>query len=323
MSDVASLQGEDLEPEIRRFVQKTSEDYRRFGGERALTPVQAREVAERVREPWRLGGPEMAWTRERLVPTRHGTVRVRAYAPVAEPEGAALVYIHGGGWMIFSLDTHDRLMREYAARAGVIVLGIDYALSPEAKFPVAHEQCIDVLLWLSDHAGEFGIDPRRMAVGGDSAGGNLAIGAALALRDQGRSGLVKALLLNYASFGGDFTEEYHARYGGPGYMLSSDEVSRFINNYLDRPEDRSDRRVRIVDADLTGLPATFMAVPECDLLSCQSLEMAPRFRAARVPLRAEIYAGATHSFLEAMSISSVANRALDDEAAWLREILNS
>jgi acetyl esterase len=320
MSDVASLQGEDLEPEIRRFVQKTSEDYRRFGGEGPLSPAQARQVAERVREPWRQGGPEMAATREHLVPSRHGSVRVRVYAPVAEPDGSALVYIHGGGWAIFSLDTHDRLMREYAARAGVIVVGVDYALSPEAKFPVAHEQCVDVLLWLADHGRELGIDPHRIAVGGDSAGGNLAVGAALALRDANRAGLVKALLLNYASFGGDFSEEYHVRYGGPGYMLSSDEVGGFINNYLDRPEDRSDRRVRIVDADLTGLPATFMAVPECDLLSCQSLEMAPRFRAAGVPLRAEIYAGATHSFLEAMSISPIANRALDDEAAWLREL---
>ena len=79
--------------------------------------------------------------------------------------------------------------------------------------------------------------------------------------------------------------------------------------------------MRIVDADLVGLPPTFMAIPECDLLTCQSLEMAPRFRDAGVPLRAEIYAGATHSFLEAMSISGVANKALDDEAAWLREVL--
>jgi acetyl esterase len=323
MSDVASPRGEDLEPEIRRFVQKTSEDYRRFAGEGPLTPAQSRHVAERVREPWRQGGPQMAWTREHHVPSRRGPVRVRVYTPVAEPDGAALVYIHGGGWMIFSLDTHDRLMREYAARAGVIVVGVDYALSPEAKFPVAHEQCVDVLLWLADHGRDLGIDPQRIAAGGDSAGGNLAIGAALALRDAGRAALVRALLLNYASFGGDFTEEYHARYGGPGYMLSSDEVTRFISNYLDRPEDRADPRVRIVDAELAGLPPTFLAIPECDLLSCQSLEMAPRFRAAGVPLRAEIYRGATHSFLEAMSISKVANQALDDEAAWLRDIFGA
>ena len=317
----SSQRGADLEPEIRRFVEKTSEDYKRLGGEGPLTPAQAREVAERVREPWRQGGPVMAWTRERLVPTRHGPVAVRAYAPVADPKGAALVYIHGGGWTIFSLDTHDRLMREYAARAGVTVVGIDYALSPEARFPVAHEQCVDVLHWLADHGGDLGIEPGRVAVGGDSAGGNLAIGAALALRDAGRPDLIKALVLNYASFGGDFTEEYHVRFGGPGYMLSSDEVSHFIGNYLAKPEDRFDQRVRIVDADLTDLPPTFMAIPECDLLSCQSLEMVPRLRAAGVPLKAEVYAGATHSFLEAMSISKVANRALDDEAVWLREVL--
>jgi acetyl esterase len=323
MTNVASLQGEDLEPEIRRFVQTTSEAYLRFGGKGPLTPEESRRVAERVREPWRQGGPQMAWTTEHLVASRHGPVRVRIYAPIAEPDGSTFVYLHGGGWTIFSLDTHDRLMREYAARAGVMVLGIDYALSPEAKFPIAHEQCVDVMLWLADHGREVGIDPHRLGMGGDSAGGNLAIGAALALRDQGRADLIKALVLNYASFGGDFTVEYHARYGGPGYMLSSDEVGRFLSNYLDRPEDRWDHRLRIIDADLVGLPPTFMAIPECDLLSCQSLEMAPRLRAAGVPLTAEIYRGATHSFLEAMSISQIANRALDDEAAWLRERLSA
>lgn len=312
--------GKDLEPEIRQFIEKTSADYARHGASAsAPTPTEIRRVAELVREPWRQGGPAMFSTKESLVPTRHGMTRIRAYHPHPEP-GPALVYMHGGGWMIFSLDTHDRLMREYAARAGVVVIGVDYALSPEARFPVAHEQCVDVVRWVYDHGAELGIDPAKIAVAGDSAGGNLAMGSALALRDGGAGDIVKALILNYGSFGGDFTDEYHERFGGPEYMLGSQEVGTFLEQYLSKPEDRYDHRLRILDAELSGLPPTFLAIPECDLLTCQSLEILPRFKAAGVDVHEAFYEGASHSFLEAMSISPIANRALDEEAAWLRGI---
>ena len=314
--------GTDLEPEVRQFIEKTSADYARHrGGNANPTPAETRRVAELVREPWRQGGPAMFATKESLVPTRHGMTRIRAYYPHREP-APALVYMHGGGWTIFSLDTHDRLMREYAARAGVVVIGVDYALSPEARFPVAHEQCVDVTRWVHAHGAELGIDPARIALGGDSAGGNLAIGSCLALRDSGSGDLVKALVLNYPSFGGDYTDEYHERFGGPEYMLGSQEVGRFLAQYLSKPEDRNDPRLRIADAELSRLPPIFLAIPECDLLTCQSLAMLPRFKAAGVDVHAAFYEGASHSFLEAMSISPVANRALDEEAAWLRGVFN-
>jgi acetyl esterase len=320
---VQSKFGQDLEPAIRQFIEQTSADYERHRGDnRNPTPAESRRIAELVREPWRQGGPVMAHTRESQVPTRHGMVRIRTYHP-RQDSAPALVYLHGGGWMIFSLDTHDRLMREYAARAGVVVIGVDYALSPEARFPVAHEQCVDVVRWVSAHAAELGVDGDRIVVGGDSAGGNLAIGTALALRDAGAGTgeIVKALVLNYPSFGGDYTEEYHQRFGGPEYMLRSEEVTVFMEQYLSKPTDLYNPLVRILDAELSGLPPIFMAIPECDLLTCQSLEMLPKLKAAGADVRAAFYAGASHSFLEAMSISAVANRALDEEATWLRDIL--
>lgn len=323
MSQAQSRFGADLEPAIREFVRRTSADYVRLSGGEVLSPTDARQVAEQVREPWRQGGPEMAKIEERHVATRHGDVRVRIYFPVTAAGRPALVYLHGGGWMIFSIDTHDRLMREYAARAGVAVVGVDYSLSPEARFPVALEQCVDVIDWLAQAGAEVGVDPDRIAVGGDSAGGNLAFGAALLLRDDGRGDLIKALVLNYASFGGDLTDEYHARYGGDGYMLSSEEVLVFTDHYLNVPAESEHPLIRVIDADLAGLPPCFLAIPECDLLTCQSLEMAPRLRAADVEVRSEIYRGASHSFLEAVSISAVANQALDDEAQWLREVLGA
>src|SRR5207302_2112094 len=167
------------------------------------------------------------------VPFGRSTVRIRVYDPGAaagnDSPRPALVYMHGGGWMIFSLDTHDRVMREYAARSGLIVIGIDYALAPEAKFPTALQQVATVARWLlAGQGAALGVDPKRLVLGGDSAGGNLAMGATLMLRDEGRlpdnGAEIAALLLNYAAFEPDCSEAAARRYGGDGLMLSRTEI---------------------------------------------------------------------------------------------------
>ncbi|TLY49807.1 MAG: alpha/beta hydrolase, partial [Gammaproteobacteria bacterium] len=116
-------------------------------------------------------------TRELQVPFGASSVRIRVYDPGIPGTAAprpALIYMHGGGWMIFSLDTHDRVMREYAARSGLMVIGVDYALAPEARFPTALEQVTAVTRWLlAGHGAALGVDPARIVLGGDSAGGNL------------------------------------------------------------------------------------------------------------------------------------------------------
>src|SRR5215470_9207203 len=133
----ADANGRDpLDPQIRRFVSALAEGWAQFPDDGSRSIVEMRRIAEIVRRPWRQGGPAMAATSDMLLPTRRGDVRVRLHRPSAEMAAQpALVYLHGGGWTMFSLDTHDRIMREFAARAGVVVVGVDYALSPEAKFP--------------------------------------------------------------------------------------------------------------------------------------------------------------------------------------------
>jgi acetyl esterase len=229
--------------------------------------------------------------------------------------------MHGGGWTLFSVDTHDRVMREYAARANVVVVGVDYALAPENPFPVALEQVEAVALWARDAGAAFGIDPARIAIGGDSAGGNLAVAAALKLRDGGAADLVGAMLLIYGGFDSAGSEESDRRYGGPGYMLSGEERVKFWNNYTPDPADRENPLARPIIADLAGLPPAFLVIAECDILAEQNLRMAQRFRAAGVPVRAEVYPGATHSFIEAVSIAEVTRRAIDESADWLSQTL--
>jgi acetyl esterase len=311
----------ELDPEVRRFVREMEAGWARHPGFATAPPAEARRIAEVVRAPWARGGPAMAATVERMVPVAGADVRIRIHHPGPASAKPALVYLHGGGWTIFSLDTHDRLMREYAARAGVAVVGVDYALSPEAKFPVALRQISAVVRWLQAHAATIGVDPDRIALGGDSAGANLTTASCLALRDEGDGGLVRAMVLNYGVFDRHCSGEARRRFGGPGFMLGADEMDGFWRNYLRDEREADDPLASPINADLAGLAPAFLVIPECDLLTEQSLRMADRLRAAGVRTEANLYRGASHSFLEAVSIAAVAGRALDDTAAWLRREL--
>lgn len=263
----------------------------------------------------------MAQQIDRVVPTPVGDVRIRIHNPSARPGKAAVIYMHGGGWKLFSIDTHDRLMREYAARADVVVIGIDYALAPEAKFPIAQQQVAHVVRWAHEHSAELSIDPDRLALGGDSAGGNLAITAALRLCEEGLPQLVSALVMNYAAVDVYCASDALQRYGYDGYMLGADEMREFWREYLRSSEDEHNPLACPIHADLRGLPPTFMVIPECDILSEQNWRLAKKLQSAGVEVETSFYPGASHSFLEAISIASISNQALDDTARWLRQSL--
>ncbi|HZF17779.1 MAG TPA: alpha/beta hydrolase fold domain-containing protein [Steroidobacteraceae bacterium] len=310
-----------LDPEVRRFVQAVNGAYARHTGGRKVSNAEARRIAEEVRAPWRQGGPAMHATTEHNVPVAGASARIRIYDPAPTEPKAAMIYLHGGGWTLFSLDTHDRLMREYAYRASIAVVGVDYPLSPEAKFPLALDQLVEVVGWLRSHGAALGIDPARLAIGGDSAGANLALAAVLKLRDAGLPNATQALLLNYGAFDTRCSDESARRYGGPDYMLTREEMAMFWGNYLRGPGDERDPLACPMHARFEGLPPVFLTIPECDILTEQSQEMAKRMRSTGVDVTARVYAGATHSFLEAMSISHAAGRAIDDASAWLKEAL--
>ena len=307
----------ELDPDIRRFVREMTAAWARYGDLAAVSHAEARRIAEEVRAPWTRGGPRMAAIAELKVPAANGPVRVRCYDAGPEETKPALIYLHGGGWTLFSLDTHDRVMREYASRAAVMVVGVDYALSPEAKYPVALEQVVTVARYLAERGAELGIDPLRIALGGDSAGANLAISACIRLRDEGHSRLIRAMVLNYGVFDRRSSGESQRRFGGSGNMLTNEEMKSFWRNYLRDDRDAEDPLVCPLRADLRGLPRALLVVPECDLLTEQSVQLADRLAAAGVSVKLEMYRGAVHSFLEAVSIAPIADRAFDDTARWL------
>lgn len=325
MQDIAGAEAA-LDPEIRAFVAQMKADFSRHPPFSDLTFAEARAVAEAVRRSWRQGGPVMAATGERRIDTDAGEVRVRIHRPdrgLAAGLSPALVYLHGGGWTLFSLDTHDRVMREYAHRAGVTVVGVDYALSPEAKFPKALEQTVGTVEWLHARGDELGIDSARLAIGGDSAGGNLSVAAALRLRDAGKGALLRALLLSYAAVDSECSPAAVEQYGGEAFMLTGEEMRQFWANYLACADQARDPYACPARADLRGLPPVFLGISECDVLAEQNRVFAGALRAAGVETEAVVYPGATHSFLEAVSIARVAERALQEGSAWLQRKLSS
>jgi acetyl esterase len=311
-----SSAGQDaaVDPDIRRFVDAIDAAYRTHAAPAGAGLPARREVAERVRQPWREGGPKMAVSTDMDM----DGIRLRLHRPVADAVLPVMLYIHGGGWMLFSIDTHDRLMREYAARAGIAVIGIDYSLSPEAKFPVALEECAAALDWIADNAEALNLDAGCVIIGGDSAGANLSVATCLLQRARGRA-LPAAMVLNYGAFAPEHLPSYE-RFGD-GYSLEVAEMDDFWHNYVDGADQLADPLAVPLRADLAGLPPAFLAIAECDILADCNHAFADRLVAAGVPTHSVTYRGATHSFLEAMSIAPLASRALDDQAGWIRETI--
>ena len=317
-----------LDPEIKRFIDEVVQTGRALRAERQqavgrpLTWPEHREIAEQSRERWRQGGAVIAATRDAVIESTVGPLRLRIYDPAPGQDKPTLVYLHGGGWALFSLNTHDRLMREYAARSGMAVVGLDYALAPEAPYPAALHQVVALVQWLAQQGASLGLNGEALALGGDSAGGVLSMGAALRLRDAGEGGAVKAILSNYGGFSSDMSPTARQQYGTDADMLSGAEVSQFWDNYIGALKDRRDPYAAPVLAALHDLPPVFLVVGACDVFTEQNYLMAGRLLEAGNAIKIKVYHGAPHSFLEAVAISRVANEAIDDGAAWLRQVLH-
>jgi acetyl esterase len=312
-----------VDPQIQRFMQQLAEDYACHPPIDSVGIEDQRRIMASVRARWAVGGPVMARTSEFVVPVDVGAVRVRVYYPTVRQAMPALLYAHGGGWKLFDLDTHDRLMREYAARAEVVVVGIDYARAPEARFPVALEQMIGVIRWLGERGHFLGIDVERIAVGGDSAGANLALSSALGLRDQGLPHAVRALVLNYGAFDTAMTSDSYQCFGNGEYLLASAEMAGFWNDYLRSPADAANPYACPALAELVGLPPTFLAVADLDILRDENVAIAEKLRHAGVDVQCTVYPGTVHGFIEAVAVASITAVALDDAARWLQASLSS
>jgi acetyl esterase len=290
----------------------------------ALPPIRLEEpfdepraLTEALNLPLAEGGPMMAESADRWVPARGRRVQCRVHRPNLPGPLPMLLYLHGGGWVWNSIDTHDRLMREYAAASGCIVVGPDYALSPEAVFPQALEECEAVLRWVAAEGAAWGADPTRIVVGGDSAGANLAAGLALWLR-QGPTPLpLRGLLLNYGVFDSRVDTPSYAEFA-TGYGLTRERMEFYWRVYAPRIVDRSSPFTAPLRADLAGLPPCLLHIAELDVLASENHAMAAQLQAAGVAVETRLFHGTVHGFLRAVGHVGQARAAVAAAGEWLR-----
>lgn len=248
---------------------------------------------------WNEGGPEAYKTVETTVDGPIGPVPVRIYYPDAEPMHHAVVFIHGGGFTVGSVDTHDRMMRSVMAASGCAVIGVDYHLAPEAKFPIPLYESAAVIRYFHENGEKFGILPDRMAIGGDSGGANLALASNLYLRDAfGGNDYIAALLLYYGSFGMMDSASFRL-YGTELDGMRKADMAYYISCYLD-PEAHDEENPYFVtlNNDLThGVPATYFCCGDLDPLLDDSRAVETILRNHGVRTQFDIVHGALHAFM--------------------------
>ena len=275
-------------------------------------------------QPGRLGGRivEMAAVEDRSAEGPTGPIPLRLYRPTGAPGKNAplLVYYHGGGWVIGDLDTHDRVCRELAERAACLVAAVDYRLAPEHPAPAAAEDAVAALTYLHRHAEGLGADPDRFAVGGDSAGGNLAAVAALAARDAGLP--LRAQILVYPAT--DLRRDAD-RYASIAEKAEVEPLTRatmdwFVDRYVPDAALADDWRVSpILAPDFGGLAPALVIVAEHDVLRDEGLVYADALDDAGVPVERIVMPGLIHGFFTMGGVLDASGVALDKVAAVLRE----
>ena len=260
-----------------------------------LTPEQVRmgiamQLAMENIEP-----EQVARVENRTIPGPAGEIPVRIYTPQGNGPFPALVFFHGGGWVICNLDTHDGICRSLANGASCVVVSVDYRLAPEHKFPAAPEDCYAATQWVAQNAAELNVDASHIAIGGDSAGGNLTAVVAQMARDRGGPHLVFQLLIYPAT---DFRmNTVSIEENATGYFLTKDDMIWFTNHYLNSEEDKMNPLASpLLASDLSGLPPALIITAQYDPLRDEGELYGQKLREAGVPVTISRYEGVIHGF---------------------------
>ncbi|SEQ22094.1 alpha/beta hydrolase [Lentzea albida] len=305
-----------LEPAAAEFAAATAQppflfDLAPEEGRKAVDEVQSGEIAKpEVDEQWvELDG-----------------FKVRVVKPLgATGDLPVILYIHGAGWVFGNAHTHDRLVRELAVGAGAAVVFPDYSLSPEARYPVAINQNYATAQWIQTDGASYGLDASRVAVAGDSVGGNMAAALTLQAKERGDIAL-KAQVLFYPVTDASFDTDSYLQFA-EGYFLRRDGMQWFWDQYTTNPVERAEitaSPLRATLDQLAGLPQALVITAEADVLRDEGEAYADKLRSAGVPVTAVRYAGAIHDFvmLNALRGTHAAEGAISQAVAFLRKALN-
>jgi len=289
-----------------------------------LSPKDARQLFRETRPASTPTPPEIGAIRNITADGPGGPIPLRVYRPAGATAGTplpALVYFHGGGWVIGDLDTHDVQCRQLTAEAGITVVAVDYRLAPEHKFPAAVDDAWAATRWVAEHGSELGVDARRLAVAGDSAGGNLAAVVALLARDAGAPAIALQVLVYPVTDIGAETRSY--RDFADGYLLTRESMRWFTNHYVKSPSEAQDWRVSpLRAASLAGLPPALVITAGFDPLRDEGAAYAARLVDAGGRVDYVSYGGMIHGFMPMGRLIDTGNRAISHVAASLRQELS-
>jgi acetyl esterase/lipase len=260
-----------------------------------MTPAEARTQMEATARARQAEPLPVAAVEERSIPGPGGDVRLRLYRPVGTLRGPAILYYHGGGHVIGSLDTHDLIARNLCAGAGAVVVSVDYRMGPEHRFPAAVEDSFAALEWVRDNGATLGVDPERLGVHGDSAGGNLAAVVALMARDAGIPLRLQSLVYPVADY--TLTAASYVDFAQGYGILTRHAMAWFRRHYLRSPADAEDWRASpIRAANLAGAAPAIVVTAECDILHDDGEGYAEALRRAGVPVEYREFPGMIHAF---------------------------
>jgi acetyl esterase len=255
---------------------------------------------------------------DRQVPGPEGLLPVRVYTPIdTEDALPGVVYLHGGGWVFMGIETHDWICRRLAKESGAVVVSVEYRLAPEDPFPAPLDDCYAATKWVVDHADDFGVDPARVAIAGDSAGGNLSAAVTLRARAAGDPALVAQVLI-YPVTDASFDTTSYAE-NGKGFMLEGDSMRYFWDAYLGPDGDPDDAYASVLRAaDLADLPPALVITAEYDPLRDEGEAYGRRLDGFDVPATVTRYDGVVHGFLGMREIVPEADRAMAEIATFLQ-----
>ena len=296
-------------------------DWLKARGLASLSPVtsplaECRAMLDRIGTAVNAGSKPLQRERDVAIPAAHGGIPCRLYLPDDIERPPLLVYAHGGSFALGALSPWDRMLRDLVRRSGVAVLSVDYRLAPEHRFPAACDDMLAVARHVARRGFELDIDPARLAAGGDSAGANLALGAALALRDANDRAL-SFLLLIYGVYSMNIASDSWRRLGAGNYGLSVAQMKWIGENYLERADQVGDWRFSLLNAHMHRLPPAHLIIGSLDPLQDDNHALAAQLASAGVAHRLHIYAGLTHGFIRYGNLIATVDRAVSGCAAAL------
>ena len=308
-----------LDPDVEILLSSMEQNGEGAGSIADVGVEQARQFIEVFGT---IGGTvEVARVEDHTVPGPGGDIPVRLYSPSADAVLPVVVYLHGGGWCIGNIASHDGICRKLAAQSGLTVVSVDYRLAPEHRFPCAPEDCYAAVQWVPDHAGELRVDASRMALAGDSAGGNLTAVTALLARDRGGPAISFQLMM-YPVI--DATMSFPSfKENAEGKLLSARDMVFFYEQYAGDDVDPKDPMLSPLYApSLSGLPPALVITAEYDPLRDEGEAYADALQQAGVEARSSRYDGMVHGFFGLEAVIPAAAPAMEEAAAalayWLK-----